>query len=140
MAAGTDFYQDETRGEFSGNILAPLSALFPASLAPGFCGRPPLESRWLLTVRSLRDGAVGYLFRTEPEVVRQLKELFEDLYKGFPRDARYPGIYNEGHGGGLPMVCLSVIGEGRVSVWLRTKIADETDGTEHNVAADRQRD
>lgn len=130
MTVSKDFYRDEKRGEFRGNILIPLSTLFPASLTAKMCARPWPDSRWLLTVRTLRDGSVGYLFWIEPRIVNLLNEVFEELYKGFPRDVHYPGIFNEGHNGGLPLVCLAVAGEDRMSVWLKGKTADKTDVAE----------
>jgi hypothetical protein len=115
---GVAFYHDQERGEFSGNILAALAALFPAMPASKICARPRIEARWRLLVRTMQNGPVGHLFWTEPWVLSLLKPVFEEVYEGYPRDERYPDLYNESYAGGLPMVSLAMPAEGRVSVWL----------------------
>ena len=113
------FYRDDERGESIGNILGAVAALFPPTVGKRILTREPIQTRWRLLVRTLKNGAVGYFIWTEPQVLARLEIVFEDVFRGYPRDEKYPHTYNEGYQNGLPMVCLSLeTHDPRLTVWL----------------------
>ncbi len=112
------FFTDDQRGEFAGDILRALADLFPPAIGSRLSSRTPILTRWRLMVRTLRHGRTGYFIWTEPSVLSTLKDVLEEVYRGYPRDRHYPDIYNEEHRAGLPMVCLGPWEDGRITIWL----------------------
>ena len=114
-------YRDGDRVESGGNILDALAPLFPPTVRERVSAGEPIMARWHLMVRTMRAGPVGHFLRTEPWVVARLKGLFEEVYRGYPReeDGPFVVVFNEGYRDGLPMVCVSLAAyKPRITVWL----------------------
>jgi hypothetical protein len=123
LASRYAFYRDRDCGQFTGNIVEALAPLFPQETATWMLQQPPIEARWSLLVRNMKDGPEGHLFTIDGMFPQGLKLMFEVVYQGYPRDPNYPDIYNEHHAHGMPMVCLELASQGRISVWSGTAVS-----------------
>jgi hypothetical protein len=106
---------DPRTGRNLGNILEAIAALYPAEAARWLRSRPPILAEWNYHVWKTRWRRTGYFFEFLTDLDAELRPIFDDLYRAFPRDERYPELYNEDYAGGLPMVCL---GGERLVVWV----------------------
>jgi hypothetical protein len=102
-------------GHSSGNILEAIAALYPDDGARWLLSRPPILAAWTYRVWKTRWHRAGHFFEFQTNPNAELRSTFDDLYRGFPRDERYPELYNEDYAGGFPMVCLD---DQRLAVWV----------------------
>jgi hypothetical protein len=102
-------------GRNSRNLLEAIAMLYPAEAAQRLGSCPPILAEWDYQVWKTRWRRTGHFFEFHTNPYAELRSVFDDLYRGFPRDAHYPDVYNEDYAGGLPMVCLS---DKRLALWV----------------------
>jgi hypothetical protein len=98
----------------SGNILEAIAALYPPEIARQLRSRAPVPAEWDYRVWKTWWRRTGHFFEFHANRA-ELVQIFDDVYRAFPRDERYPELYNPDFTMELPMACL---GDERLAVWV----------------------
>jgi hypothetical protein len=93
MADGSHFYQYHDQGEFQGNLLKAVAALFPQEMAERFDSTPPVICQWRVFEAITWDGRWLHGFHTDRRACDAVQSICELIYYGHHKPRGNPYFF-----------------------------------------------